>query len=206
MTTSTTTTLRTPRARVSYPHLTEPQADDQGKLWYTLKLIFDPEAQQTAEFAEMKARAKAVADEDIRKNYGGVMPEGYRNPIRKAESQMKNGEYPEGMGPGFVFINVKTKTRPGVVSTKRGPDGKPLPISPDNVEDEIYPGCYVRATLSEPWPYAQKGNKGVSFYFNNLQKLGEGERLGNRRNATDDFEALDDSAPAATGDDSAIWD
>ena len=194
------TFYRTPRARISYPHLDEAVEDDQGKFWYSCVLIFDPEAQKTAEFAAIKSAIQACAKEDWSKKYGGEKPENYKMLIRTAESKKKNGEYLPELPAGHVSITVKTKTQPGCVLSKKGPDGKPLKIDPSNVGDEIYAGCYVRATLSEPYSYEVKGNKGVGMFLNNLQKLGEGERLGGRRDASNDFDAIEGEE-----DDASAW-
>jgi hypothetical protein len=53
----------------------------------------------------------------------------------------------------------------------------------------------VRAQL-RAFSYDSNGNKGVSFALNNIQKLGDGERLDNRQAATDAFEADLSAAPA----------
>ena len=59
--------------------------------------------------------------------------------------------------------------------------------------DEVYCGCKVRATLSV-FAYDKAGNRGISFGLNNVQKLGDGERLDGRLRAEDDFEALENNA------------
>nr|WP_068432511.1 ssDNA-binding protein [Magnetospirillum sp. XM-1]CUW38821.1 protein of unknown function\ len=197
------TTFKTPRARLSYPHLVEAVANDDGVEWYSCVLIFDPEAQKTAEFQAIKEAIKTVAQEDWTKKFGGEKPEGYRMLIRSAESKMKGGEYDPAVPKGSVFIQVKTKTRPSVVSSKKGPDGRPLKIDDANVADEMYAGCYVRATLSYPYAYEVKGNKGIGMFLNNMQKLGEGERLGGRKDARDDFDPVEGEEVATGGEE--VW-
>jgi hypothetical protein len=53
----------------------------------------------------------------------------------------------------------------------------------------------VRASL-RAFAYDTNGNKGVSFGLNNIQKLGEGQRLDGRKAATDEFDADLSQAPA----------
>jgi hypothetical protein len=41
------------------------------------------------------------------------------------------------------------------------------------------------------FPYNTQGNKGVSFGLNHVQKIADGEFLGGRSKAEDDFDSLD---------------
>ena len=61
------------------------------------------------------------------------------------------------------------------------------------IEDStrVYSGCYARVSLNM-FPYDAAGNKGVSAGLNNVQFLRDGESLGGRSRAADDFDALDD--------------
>ena len=89
-------------------------------------------------------------------------------------------------------MNVKNKSKPGIVSIYAGADGKPT-----SIEDpaQIYAGCKVRASL-RAYAYDVSGNKGVAFSLGNLQKLADGERLDGRVKAADEFEADLSVAPA----------
>jgi hypothetical protein len=52
--------------------------------------------------------------------------------------------------------------------------------------DEVYSGCYGRASLTF-YAYNQQGSKGIACGLNNLQKLEDGERLGGVSSAASDF-------------------
>jgi hypothetical protein len=93
-------------------------------------------------------------------------------------------------------MNVKNKSKPGIVSTYPGPDGKPTPIDDTNA---IYAGCRVRASL-RAYAYDVSGNKGVAFSLGNLQKLADGDRLDGRKRAEDEFEADLSAKPADLDD------
>lgn len=96
----------------------------------------------------------------------------------------------KGYEPGSIFITVKNKMAPGVVSRFAGADNKPAPIVDPK---EIYAGARVRASV-KAFGYDTAGNKGVTFSLQNLQKLGDGKRLDGRKAAQDEFDALDTEA------------
>jgi hypothetical protein len=54
---------------------------------------------------------------------------------------------------------------------------------------DLYSGCYVRASINL-YPFNKNGNKGIGAGLNNIQKLADGEPLGGRSRAEDDFEAV----------------
>ena len=41
------------------------------------------------------------------------------------------------------------------------------------------------------WPYDTDGNKGVTLFLNNVQKVRDGDRLAGRPDAEDDFDAVE---------------
>jgi hypothetical protein len=52
---------------------------------------------------------------------------------------------------------------------------------------EVYSGCYAKVSINA-FPYSVSGNKGVSFGLNHVQKLRDGDFLGGRSKAEDDFD------------------
>lgn len=194
--------IRTPEAIVSYPNVLKPRPPmtDQktgaiiGREAYSCALIWL--VGQPARFinpgqpVSLDELKQAVAAE-ARRFFGDRLEElvksgTFRSPFR---TDAKAKGYPEGS----VFVNVTTNQRPGVVSRYRGPDGGPAVLSDAEIERMVYPGAIVRATL-RPFAYDKRGNRGVSLALNNLQWLGDGPRLDNRRAATEEFEGLEDAA------------
>ena len=58
--------------------------------------------------------------------------------------------------------------------------------------NEVYSGCYGRVSLNF-YAFNSNGNKGVACGLGNIQKLRDGEPLGGRSSAKDDFTtSLDD--------------
>ena len=169
----------TPVATLSYPHLYEPQLPDPDKPdekpKYSCALTFGKSEDLTA----MKRVAIAAAKE----RWGGeaeamIRAGKLRMPFRPGEEK----DYPEGS----TFMNVRSINKPGIVSRIPDPTtGRPMPIVD---ADEIYPGCQVKASLGV-FAYDVKGNRGVSFGLNNVQKWADGERLDHVQKAEDEFDA-----------------
>ena len=66
-------------------------------------------------------------------------------------------------------------------------------INPILDRDEVYSGCYARVSLNF-YAFNSNGNKGVAVGLGNIQKIRDGESLGGRSTAAEDFqtEADDD--------------
>ena len=166
----------TPKAILSYPRLFAPEAQNEGDTpKYSCALVFEDGTDlKSLKQAAVEAARERFGDKADNMIKGGKL----RMPVRT--DSVEKG-YPEGS----TFMNVRTTKKPGIVSIYPGPDGKPLPIAD---EDEMYPGCVVRASLA-CYAYDTNGNRGVSFALNNLQKVAEGERLDGRAKAEDEFDA-----------------
>lgn len=157
--------------------------DDNGVRYYEFDLLFSPEAQQTAEYAALKAAVVATA----KKKWPDGTPEGSRNPLRKASAKKRQADgsshYPEAQFPGWTFMHVKSKNKPGVVDAQ---------VREITDESEIYGGCTVRVSVG-PYAYQKKGNVGVAFGLNNLQKLKDGDPIGGAKSRPeDDFAPVGD--------------
>ncbi len=176
----------TPEAMLSYPHLFEPQAVNEGDPpKYSCTLVFAP----GTDLSQLKAAAAAVA-KDAWGDKAVEVVKKQRYPTFRTDAEEKG--YPEGS----TFINATSKGKPGVVAAYAGPDGKAARITDP---EEIYAGCYVRATV-RPFAYDQRGNRGVSFGLVNIQKLRDGERIGGRPRPEDEFEPIAGATPPAPAD------
>jgi hypothetical protein len=179
----------TPVATLSYPHLDvpqQPQKGQNGKPKYSATLVFAPGTDLKA----LEAAVIAAGEEKWPGKFAEMVRVGaLRLPFRK-DAEAK------GYKPGSVFINVRSEQKPGAVYLFPGPDNKPALIPDDKLREVMYPGAQVRAQI-RAFPYDSSGNKGVSYALNNIQKMGEGERLDNRQAATDAFDADMSAAPAS---------
>lgn len=176
----------TPKGRLSYPHLFEPQIPpNQTEPVYSCTLVFE----EGTDLSALEKLAEAAGRDKWGDKYASLVKTGkIRSPFR-ADGEEKG--YPEGS----TFINIKSKQAPGIVSIYPGDDGKPAKITDPG---QVYAGCYVRASV-RAFAYDVNGNKGVSFALNNVQKMADGDRLDGRSRAEDEFEA--DSNAAADLDD-----
>ena len=182
------TKITTPEAMLSYEHLFEPTSPEGSGAdpQYSACLVFskDTDLSDLKKAAEDAGKAKWVEKYNSLKESGSL-----RMPFRNDRLKEK------GYEPGSVYINVRSKQKPGIASKYAGTDGKTLVITDP---DEVYSGCRVRATLSV-FAYDKAGNRGISFGLNNVQKLGDGERLDGRLKAEDDFDPIEDK-PAKLDD------
>lgn len=176
----------TPQFRVSYAKVFRPEKNSlNDKMEYSLVAIFPPSA-------DLAPLNKAIREAAVEK-FGADQtkwPKNLRNPVRKNEEREKEGKLPDGYEAGGHFITLKSEQRPGLVDQNRQP-----------IIDEtaFYSGCYARAQV-RPFGYLQKGNAGVSFGLQNLQKMADGDPLSGRQKAEDAFEAVAGAAPAAGSD------
>ena len=88
--------------------------------------------------------------------------------------------YPEYAG--HYYFSVSSKTKPGIVDKD---------LDPIIDSTEVYSGCFARVSINA-FPYNVQGNKGVSFGLNHVQKLADGDYLGGRSRAEDDFDTWDE--------------
>jgi hypothetical protein len=89
---------------------------------------------------------------------------------------------------GAYFVNTNSKTAPQIID---------LAKNPITDTTQVYSGCYIRASIVF-YPFNTNGNRGVACGLGNIQKVRDGEPLGGRMNAKEDFN--DDFAETAEED------
>lgn len=173
--------LTTPEARISFPHLfTKGLPNDRGDTYFEATLLFSPAAQESAAYKTLK---QACIDELKKQTwFDKDNAAAYRLPFRKCSEKPKYYGGPEF--DGWTFISVKSKNKPGVVDRK---------VNVITDESEIGSGDFVRVSCY-PFAYDTKGNKGVSLWMNNVQKLRDGDPLGGGSSPKDDFEPVGDES------------
>ena len=80
------------------------------------------------------------------------------------------------------FVNANSGTAPGIVDADRNPIID---------RSEVYSGVYGRASINF-YAFNSNGKKGIACGLNNLQKIRDGEPLGGKTRAEDDFATEDD--------------
>jgi hypothetical protein len=178
-TTASDTKVVTGKVRLSYVHVFEPfsNSDDQPEKYSCVLLI--PKSDKKTLAAIEKAQ-KAALEQGKAKTFGGKIPANPKMTLHDGDEDAdleRNPEY-----EGHMFMSVSSKTKPGVVDAS---------VQPILDSSEVYSGCYARVSINA-FPFNQQGNKGVSFGLNHIQKIADGDYLGGRSRAEDDFEPLDD--------------
>lgn len=173
------TKVVTGKVRLSYAHLFEPYAsrDDQEKK-YSCAILIPKE--DTATLGKIRKAQKAALEAGLTSKFGGKKPPNLKTTLRDGDEEAdleRNPEY-----AGHYFMNVSSKTKPGVV------DGNLNEIIDSS---EVYSGCFARVSINA-FAYNTNGNRGISFGLNHVQKIADGDFLGGRSRAEDDFEALGD--------------
>ena len=179
----TTTKVITGVVRLSFPHLFEKYAvEGKGEPKYSCMLLI-PKTDKTT-IRKIKAAQVEALKLGASKFKGGKPPKNWKDTLRDGDEEKDTEEYPEY--EGHYFMNVSGNRRPGVVDINRNP------VEPE----EIYSGCYVRASINA-YAFNTQGNAGVSFGLNNVQKVRDGEPLGGGGSkAEDDFDDDFEDDPA----------
>jgi len=180
--------MMTPIGMLSFPRLFSPQASAFGQEpRYSCAILFDPAAQSSPEYISMK---KAVMEVGVAEWGSDRMKDGnfvrtLRLPFRSCDEKQF-----EGYEAGWVFINARSKDKPGVI------DGRLQDIT---AEADIWPGQLGRLYIS-PFAYEVSGNRGVAFALNHVQITRKDmPRIDGRIAANKAFPAVDD--PSASKDD-----
>ena len=63
-------------------------------------------------------------------------------------------------------------------------------VQPILDQSEVYSGCYGRISVNF-YGFNSNGNRGIAAGLGNIQKLRDGESLGGRTSAEDDFDAVE---------------
>jgi len=169
------TKIITGKVRFSYAHLFKPQAMDEGQdPKYSVCLLI-PKSDTTT-INKIKAAVEAAKQAGL-SSWGGKIPANLKLPLR--DGDVERSDQPEYAG--MYFVNATSKQKPGIVDAQL-----------NEVIDttEVYSGCFGRASLNF-FAFNKKGNRGVACGLNNVQKLADGEYLGGRASAEEDFGSAD---------------
>ena len=170
-----------PNTRWSYANVWEAKSINGGKPQYSISLIIPKDDTQTVN--KVKAAIKAAYEEGAGKlkGNGKSVP-----PLAAIKNPLRDGDVERPDDPAYqscYFINANNKNNaPGIVDANR---------QPIIDHSEVYSGVYGRASISF-YAFNSNGNKGIACSLNNLQKIRDGEPLGGKPRAEDDFNTADD--------------
>lgn len=164
------TKVITGKVRFSYAHVFEPASINGGDEKYSVSILIDKNDTKTV--ADINKAVEAAKQAGIAK-FGGKIPQNLKLPLRDGDTEREDDEN----YAGCYFVNANAKARPGLVDAK----GREIIDS-----TEFYSGCYGRASITF-YAYNSNGNRGVACGLNNIMKTSDGEPLGGRAKAEDDF-------------------
>lgn len=178
------TKVVTGEVRFSYAHVFEPASIEGSEPKYSVSILIDKNDKKT--LSRVKAAIEAAKQAGLSK-FGGKIPANLKLPLRDGDTEREDDE----VYAGKYFINANAKTKPGIVDK----GGNPIIDT-----TEFYSGCYGHASITF-YAFNTSGNKGIACGLNNLMKTRDGEMLGGRASAEDDFADLIDSDFGGGGDD-----
>lgn len=161
--------------RFSYLHCWVPAAVNGGEPKYSVSAIIDKKDTKTIN--AIKAAIEQAKKDSVSK-WGGKVPANLKLPLRDGDIDRPDDE----AYAGCYFFNANSRQAPQVV------DAKVQPILDQN---EVYSGCYGKISVTF-YGYNSNGNRGIAAGLGNIQKLRDGESLGGRSNAADDFQTEED--------------
>ena len=169
-----------PTTRWSYVNIWDPKSINGGTPKYSVSLIIPKTDSET--IRKIKEAIKAAYEEGQNKlrGNGRSVPalEDLKTPLRDGDKDRRD----DPNYAGCMFINANSTTPPGIVDAARNPILE---------RSEVYSGVYGRASITL-YAFNSNGNKGIACGLNNLQKIRDGEPLGSRSRAEDDFSAYDE--------------
>lgn len=169
----TGTKVTTGKVRLSYAHLFEPHAMNDGQEpKYSVSVIIPKSDKETLKAIK---EATDAAKELGKDKWKGKIPANLKTPLRDGDTEREDEAY-----AGCYFLNANSKNKPGIVDVN---------VQPILDATEVYSGCYARLTLNF-YPYSASGNNGIACGLGNVQKLEDGEPLGGFSRAEDDFDAV----------------
>ena len=161
--------------RFSYFNGWEPTSVNGGDPKYSVSAIVSKK--DTATINAIKAAIEEAKKESISK-WGGKIPPNLKTPLRDGDLERPDDE----AYAGSFFFNANSRQAPQIVDAK---------VQPILDQSEVYSGCYGRISVTF-YGFNSAGNRGVAAGLGNIQKLRDGEPLGGRTKASDDFGTVED--------------
>lgn len=161
--------------RFSYLHCWEPDSINGSEPKYSVSAII-PKS-DTATINAIKVAIENAKKESMSK-WGGKIPPNLKLPLRDGDIDRPEDE----AYANSFFLNANSRQAPQVVDRH---------VQPILDQNEVYSGCYGAISVTF-YGYNSTGNRGIAAGLGNIQKLRDGEPLGGRTNAADDFESVDD--------------
>ena len=166
--------------RWSYVNAWEPKSINGGAPKYSVSLIIPKSDTKTLEKIRAAIQAAYEEGQSKLKGNGRSVPalSALKTPLRDGDAERPDDE----AYANSYFVNANSGTAPGIVDADRNPILE---------RSEVYSGVYGRASINF-YVFNSNGNKGIACGLNNLQKIRDGEPLGGKSRAEDDFAEEDE--------------
>ena len=178
--TNPTKVITGPKTRWSYANVWDAKSINGGAPKYSVSLIIPKSDVKTVAKINAAIEAAYTEGESKLKGNGRSVPA-----LSAIKTPLRDGDVERPDDPAYAnsyFINANSATAPGIVDADRNPILE---------RSEVYSGVYGRASISL-YACNSNGNKGIACGLGNIQKVRDGEPLGGRTNAADDFATLED--------------
>ena len=161
--------------RWSYANVWDARSINGGAPKFSVSLIIPKSDTVTVNKIKAAIQAAYEEGEGKLKGNGKFVPalDAIKNPLRDGDKERPG----DAAYANSYFINANSATAPGIVDADRNPIMD---------RSEVYSGVYGRASVNF-YAFNSNGNRGIACGLNNLQKIRDGEPLGGKSRAEDDF-------------------
>ena len=163
------------KTRWSYANVWQAKSINGGTPKFSVSLIIPKSDTKTVTAVKNAIQAAYEEGQSKLKGNSKSVPalSAIKTPLRDGDAERPDDEaYKDS-----YFINANSATAPGIVDTARNPIIE---------HSEVYSGVYGRASINF-YAFNSNGNRGIACGLNNLQKISDGDPLGCKTRAEDDF-------------------
>ena len=163
------------KTRWSYANVWQAKSINGGTPKFSVSLIIPKSDTKTVMAVKNAIQAAYEEGQSKLKGNSKSVPAltAIKTPLRDGDAERPDDEAYKDC----YFINANSATAPGIVDAARNPIIE---------HSEVYSGVYGRASINF-YAFNSNGNKGIACGLNNLQKISDGEPLGGKTRAEDDF-------------------
>ena len=169
------TKVITGKVRFSYANVWEPKSVNGSNPKYSISLLIPKSDAKTLDSVRQAIESAKKIGVNV---LGGKIPTNLKTPLRDGDLERPDDDAYKGC----YFINANSPKAPGIVDAA---------LQPILERSEVYSGVYGRASINL-YAFNSNGNKGIACGLNNLQKIKDGESLGGKSRAEDDFATSDE--------------
>ena len=163
------------KTRWSYANVWQAKSINGGTPKFSVSLIIPKSDTKTVTAVKNAIQAAYEEGQSKLKGSSKSVPAltAIKTPLRDGDAERPDDEAYKDC----YFINANSATAPGIVDAARNPIIE---------HSEVYSGVYGRASINF-YAFNSNGNRGIACGLNNLQKISDGEPLGGKTRAEDDF-------------------